>query len=72
MDINYTIGNCPHCNSQNCVALGNEHQIFGLVSITENNTIEYNKFLPVMPIVCKDCGHLEFIHINAKAIKDNN
>ena len=72
MNINYDLKNCPHCNSSNLVPLGNEQQAYGLVSITSNNTVDYNKLLPVMPIVCKDCGHIDLVHINVKAIEDNN
>lgn len=72
MNINYEVKNCPHCNSSNYKVLGDEQQVYGLISIKSDNTFEYDKCLPVMPIVCKDCGHIELVHINAKAIQDND
>ena len=68
MDINYKIENCPHCNSNNIVVKGNEKECYGLVNIKENNVADYNTFLPVIAVVCKDCGHVELVHINCKKI----
>lgn len=74
MNINYNIKCCSHCNSKDIVALGNEQQIYGLVSLKihdDETTADLNSFLPVIATVCRDCGTIELIHINAKAIKNN-
>lgn len=71
MNIDYKIKNCSHCNSSNYSILGNENQAYGLVSIKPDNNIDYNTLLPVIAVVCKDCGHIDLIHINAKAIQNN-
>ena len=72
MKIDYEIKSCSHCGGTNQIVLGNDNQVYGLISIRQDNTFEYNKCLPVMPIVCKDCGHIELVHINVDAIKDKN
>lgn len=73
MDVNYEIKNCSHCNSNDVTTLGNENQIYGLVVIEPNNNGEMcpniNHFLPVIATVCKNCGHVDLVHINAKAIE---
>lgn len=72
MHIDYKLSNCPHCNSTDLKLFGNENECYGLVMIkSENkqNVADLNTFLPVVAIVCKNCGHTELIHINAKGIK---
>lgn len=73
MNINYEVKSCSHCNSKNTKVLGNDNQIYGLVSLTSDvngeTIVNTNTVLPVIAIVCKDCGHIELIHINAKAIE---
>lgn len=71
MDINYEIKNCPHCNSNDIAVLGNKNECYGLVNIKSDNgeiTANFNKFLPVISTVCRNCGHVELIHINSKQI----
>lgn len=72
MKIDYEIKNCPHCNGKNFAIMGNEKEIYGLVSIKAGNIIDVNSLLPVIAIVCKECGHVELVHVNAKAIETNN
>ena len=72
MHINYKIKGCSHCGNDKIVVLGNENNIYGLVSLESSNngntTINVNKVLPVIATVCQDCGHVDLIHIDAKAI----
>lgn len=74
MNINYDVKKCLHCNSDNVVVLGDENRVYGLVSIEANGTeptVDLNNMLPVIATVCKNCGKVELIHINAKAIDKN-
>ncbi len=71
MDINYEIKNCPHCNSNDIGVLGNENTCYGLVCIKTDNdqvTPNLNNFIPVVATVCRNCGHVELIHINSKTV----
>lgn len=72
MHIDYKINNCPHCNSNNYAIMGNETEAYGLVSIKAGNVVDYNTLLPVIAIVCKDCGHVDLVHINAKALQEKD
>lgn len=73
MDINYEVKNCSHCNSNDVAVLGDENQVYGLVVIKSNNDNEMipnlNNYLPVIATVCRNCGHVDLIHVNAKRIE---
>ena len=70
MDIKYKITNCPHCKSNDFAILGDDSHCYGLVSIEKNNIANFNSFLPVIAIICRNCGHVEFVHINSKKINN--
>lgn len=63
---------CPICKSKDIVKLTNENSIYGLVQIKAPSTVDLNTLLPVHALCCKNCGHIELIHIDPKAISIKN
>lgn len=71
MHIDYEIKGCSHCGNDCVVTLGDKNNIYGLtkMKIDDNGNITADSFLPLAATVCQNCGHVDLIHANAKAIK---
>ena len=76
MKIDYDITKCSHCNSDDITTMGSENSIYGLVNVvideTGKTTVNLNQLMPVVATVCRNCGHIDLIHINPKAIQKQN
>lgn len=62
---------CPNCNSP----LVQSKEVFGLVKFDQNEgrklDINNNVFLPVKPIICQNCNHIEFKLAKIKKVPAN-
>ena len=60
---------CRICKSSNVVQLTTNNKIYGLVELVAPDKVNLNNFLPVHAFCCKDCGHIELIHIQPEVIQ---
>ena len=60
---------CFCCKSKNIVQLSDENKVYGLVQITPPANVNYSTLIPVNVFCCKDCGHIELVHVQPQAIQ---
>lgn len=60
---------CPMCKKKNIAFISDNKTAYGLVQLNEPDKVNLTRVIPVHVYVCKDCGHVELVHINPKAIQ---